>query len=246
MGRVNLLPAVAALVTTGAAQAGVITFEDLDHGEIVTGVTVDGVSVGISALNPNRDHDLAIVFDSLRENTSDPDLEFPWARGNLAPSVLLGNLLIIAENDVDGDGDGLIDDPDDEGSRPAGSITLEFDTGVSAFGMDLIDVEGGIAENGSVQFLVNGGVVGELGFADFADPLSTVYDSTVAFGNNSANRLSPVAATAFGVTDVDEIRVHLGGSGAIDNLVFTAVPAPGAAAMMLAGLAGCGGRRRRV
>ena len=50
-----------------------------------------------------------LCFDSLLSNTADPDLEGPpWATGNLAPDTVLGNVLIIAENDVDSDVDGLI------------------------------------------------------------------------------------------------------------------------------------------
>ena len=51
---------------------------------------------------------------------------------------VLGNLLIIAENDIDGNGDGFIDNPDDAGVRPAGALFFDFNSPLTSFGIDIL------------------------------------------------------------------------------------------------------------
>lgn len=215
-----------------------IGFDSLSNGEIVTN-QISGVT--ISAMNPNRPFDLAITFDTLLNGTADGDLEGPsWAAGNLAAAgVELGNILILAENDIDMDGDGLIDSPDDEGSRPAGTIFIDLDEPAQTFGFDLIDIEADMDEGaGHVEFYMNGGLISSIDFSEFANAASVYYDPTVEYGNNSANRISPINPGAL----FDEVRFVMGGSGGIDNLTFE-IPAPGALALL--GVAALVGRRRR-
>ena len=59
------------------------------------------------------------------------------------------------------------------------------------------------------------------------------YDPTVRFlGNNTANRISPLTASelsAFSgnpISVFDRVELRLGGSGGIDNLVFSSPPPP--------------------
>jgi hypothetical protein len=114
------------------AVAALIDFDSLQHGEIAN---AQFAGVSISADNVGGGPDLAIIFDSRERSTEDTDLEGPggvpdktWSGGNLPNATVLGNMLIIAENDKDTDpADGFIDKPDDEGSRPAGSIYFDFD-----------------------------------------------------------------------------------------------------------------------
>jgi len=229
----TLLTATAALATAGAAHASLITFEEYQHGEIVSGVSgLTGVTV--TAVNPNRSHDLAIIFDSRLTDTADPDLEAPWNMGNIDPDTVLGNLLIIAENDVDSDGDGFIDSPDDEGSRPAGSLSFSFDTAITEFGMDLVDVEGVNAENGSLDFYLDDALLASVSFDEFITLGSMFYDPTIEFGNNSANRIAPITAAMINADAFNGVRVNMGGSGALDNIAYR-VPAPGAAVALLGG-----------
>ena len=109
----------------------VLDFESLMHGEIVGGQFSVSHGVTISATNIGGGPDLAIAFDSTKTGTADPDLEDPWtfmgSTGNIPEGTILGKVLIIAENDEDKNNDNLIDSPDDEGSRPAGSIFFDFD-----------------------------------------------------------------------------------------------------------------------
>jgi len=111
---------------TSEAEALVLDFDDLAQGEIVSSQFLKTQGVTISAINFGSGPGLAIIFDSLNPTGGDYDLAGPsWAGGNLASAnTVLGKILIISENDIDSNLDGLIDFPDDEGSRPAGSIFL--------------------------------------------------------------------------------------------------------------------------
>lgn len=233
--------AVAAALAAAPAHADtIITFSGLEHGRIVTDQFA-GLGVTIAADNPNRSFDLAAIFDSQRTGTADPDLEGPpWSRGNLAPNTVLGNLLIIAENNR-GSSDGVLDDPDDEGNRPGGDLIFTFSAGATVFGLDLVDIEGVTDELGELRFFRSGQQVGVVSFAAFVTSGNAYYDPTVRFGDRSANRIAPIAASAFGVSRFDRVVVHLGGSGAVDNIV---IPAPSAAGLLALGALGLARRRR--
>ncbi len=218
------------------ARAGIVDFEDLAHGMIVNTQYGSTLGLTISADNVGGGPDLAVVFDStIRGSTPDPDLVGPpapedWDRGNLAPDTVLGLMLIIAENDRDRDDDGVLDNPDDEGSRPAGSIYFDFDQPVHSFGFDLVDVEGP-AEYGrdsgyfAVFYDPQGAQLARVGFSQFVTPGDPFYDPTIEFGNNSANRIQPIGASQFGLASFGRVQINLGGSGAVDNLTFS-TPAP--------------------
>src|SRR5436190_16557817 len=113
-----LLAVVGAFGFTSIAAAAVLNFESQTHGKVVAnqyrsyqgGITISADN--FRAGGP----DMAIVFDSRRTNTADPDLQAPFVAGNLAPgTTTVGNMLIIAENSIEANHDGLIDSPDDEG-----------------------------------------------------------------------------------------------------------------------------------
>ena len=221
-----------------SSDALTLTFSGLEHGLIVS--NVDGVDITVE--NPVGP-DIAAIFDGLVNGTADPDLEGPlWDLGNLAPDTVLGQMLIIAENDQDLGGDGILDDPDDEGF--GGRITFDdLPSGLTAFGFDLVDVEIE-TELGSVEFYEGEVLVGTVGFEDFVNPGSTFYDPTVEFGDNSANRIEPIRMSQLGGTTYDRVEVFFEGSSAIDNLQF--IPEPMTGALLGAGLLGLGmiGRRR--
>lgn len=237
-----LLMTAALLVWSSGAAAATIDFDDLAVGEFVTNQYLASNGVTIEATNFARPFDDAITLDSL---TGESDLRGPaWNGGNLAPAAtVLGNVLILAENITDDDMDGLVDRPDDEGSRPAGLFDISFMDPISSFGLDLVDVESPVAEAGSLEFYFSGGLVGTLTFQDLADA-----DASIEYGNNSANRIAPILASLFQAEAFDRVVVNLGGSAAIDNLEFepTQVPEPGVAALLGLGLVlGAGSLRRR-
>lgn len=232
--------ACAVLAAAGAgAQAQTINFNTLLHGEIVTSQFSPLLTV--SAINPNRAFDIAAAFDTSLMGTSDPDLEGPpWSGGNLAISntkVHLGMALIIAENDTDADFDGILDDPDDEGSRPAGQLIFDFDQAYAVFGFDVIDIEGVVEESSSLEFYLGGALVETIDFTEFTNNASSHFDASIVFGNNHANRVSPIDVAG----GFDRVVINVGGSAAFDNITIPAAPT-GALVALGAPLAA---RRRR-
>ncbi|MCZ6834958.1 MAG: thrombospondin type 3 repeat:Cna B-type, partial [Planctomycetota bacterium] len=81
--KAHALVALLFLGSSSAAQAGLITFDNLGNGEIVS-EQYASMGVHIRARNFHKSHDLALTFDSLLTGTADTDLEGPsWATGNI-------------------------------------------------------------------------------------------------------------------------------------------------------------------
>ena len=108
----------------------VLTFEeetfgkplDLLPGTWITDQFAD-LGINISAANDNPMHpNKAILFDTINPTGEDDDLITPGP--GLNNDTPLGKVLIIAEDDVDADNDGYVDDPDDEAG--GGRITFDF------------------------------------------------------------------------------------------------------------------------
>lgn len=236
--------ALAGLAFAGTAHAAdpapvTVTFNDLVHGEIVTN-QYDSLGLNIAAFNPNRDFDLAVAFDTTRTKTRDDDLEDPWSGGNMPSNTYLGNVLIIQENDKS-IRDGVVKYPDDEGSRPAGTLSFTFDTDIDMIGFDVVDIEDNNVEFTYMDFYKDGAFFGFLSFSEFESGGSL--DNGAVWGNNSANHID-----AFSIVDrwgmtADKVVLHAGGSMGFDNLVFRPVPTPGTAALI--GLGGLVTLRRR-
>jgi len=220
------------------AEALVLDFDDLPQGDIVSSQFLKTNGITISAKNFGSGPGLAIIFDSLNPTGQDYDLAGPpWEGGNLASAnTVLGKILIIAENDVDLDGDGLIDFPDDEGNRPAGSIYFDFENPMCSVGFDLIDVEGpsefGRNSGFVATFFMGGAELARVGFDQFINENSMFYDPTVEYGNNKANRISPISVDALSsftgtsITAFDKVEFNLGGSSAIDNIDVSTCQTP--------------------
>jgi hypothetical protein len=186
-----IVKTAAAIVGCAAVlvRADVITFDDLAHGEIVDNQYSASNGLTISAVNLGGGPDLAAAFNTNLSGTADPDLEGPpWATGNLPLDTEFGNALIIAENDG-GSGDGILDSPDDEGSRPAGTLVFDFDRSISEFGFDLLDVEGpeeyGPHSGYVMTFYSEDATMASIGFGNFITRDGAVY------GDNSPLATSP-------------------------------------------------------
>lgn len=252
--------AASACLGGGAREAGaiVIDFDELVHGEVVSGQYA-GQGVVITADNIGGGPDISLAFDSTLTGTNDPDLEDQFDLGNLAGATL-GRLLIIQENQLGQGGSvgipgedrntgqpgqsGYI--PDDEGSRPAGSLFFDFTTPITEFGFDLIDVEGPEEYNRNSGFFATffgGGAEVRVGFGLFVSPDSSFFEPGVEYGDNSANRIGPLTARELGLESMERVEINFGGSGAVDNVNYQFIPEPsflafGAALPLLA-------RRRR-
>ena len=150
---------------------------------------------------------------------------------------MLDNILILQESET-GCGDGTCDDPDDEGSRPAGDFTFLFQETFQLFRFDLIDVENETDELGRIVFLLGGVEVVAVGFDEFLG-----LGLGVVYGNNSANRIDLGL-----IGDFDTVVIEMGGSGGVDNLVALhkePVPEPSTGALMGLGLLALGIASRR-
>ncbi len=186
----------------------VIDFEfDASGAAILAGAVIDDqyalAGVTISAANANVSHpDAAICFDSANPTGGDTDLRTPGSgAGN---DTALGNILIIAERLTDADGDGLVDNPDDEAQ--GGSLTFSFAVPVVLSSLTVIDIE----ETGAMLLTTSDG-----GTAELSIPAST---------DNSVQTLALDGVLA---TSLD---VVLPGSGAVDRLAFCLtedLPPPG-------------------
>ena len=229
---------LAATAQAGAPGGTLIDFNGYPAGTIIdTEYAYEGVVISVQ--KPNDNPRVATLYDTTRTGEPDPDLQRPFDRGNLAPTGPGGNVLILPLNDTDRNGDGRIDQPNDDPDHPAGQFTFDFTTPISSFGFDLIDVEGPREYNNNsgyfASFYIDGQLEARVGFGAFVDPSSPFYDATVKYGDNSANRIRPITAREVGMPQFDRVVLNFGGSGATDNIFFTPVPEP--AALGLAALA---------
>ncbi len=214
--RITAIALAAFGVSAAQAQSIFIDFDRDAHGNIIrAGQVLDseysGVGVSIKA-NNFTGPDKAIAFDSQNPTGGDTDLR----------TKNQGNVLIIAENDKDANKDGLVDVPDDEGSRPSGWVEFSFAQDILSGGLSFIDIE---EKGGRIDFFQGSNQVNEIAIA--------------AKGDNSFQTLNWSGFT------YDRMRVNLAGSGAMDDLRAEAVPEPATMIGLGAAAAFMARRRRR-
>jgi hypothetical protein len=188
-------------VPAAEAQAPIVlNFESFPAGHVLTDADLpSGVSVNVQNTSGLPGHpDKAIFFLSdcpVSCSGGDYDLRTPGSgSGNNSPQ---GNLLIVAEDDVDSNSDGLVDDPDDE--EGGGRIHFTFDEPHKLLSVRVIDIE-------QAEEFPSGVVIG---LAAGGEQL-IFYDE---IGNNSAQTIvvdDPQPASS--ITFVFE------GTGAIDDI----------------------------
>ncbi len=244
--------------SSSAAVATDLDFREGTHGETITTKFLAQYGVTVSAENFTPGHpDKAIIFDTRKTNTADFDLEGwnkfsnsgrKWSAGNLKGKNDLGKILIIPENDIDANNNGLIDSPDDEGGRPSGEMTFLFRTAITELGFNLIDQEAPStypANSAFVRFFNGNTQVGQVNFKQFVTAGDPLFDSTVKFADHSANQIKPILASRFGVASFNKVIFNFGWSDAVDRLQFRQIPEPATGAL-LAGLTPILLRRRRA
>ena len=199
----------------------VLDFEGPPAGTIASGVTTrHGLGpVLVNGVNPSLGPtNAAVLFDSSDPTGGDSDLGTPnedfggpgEGDGGDAGSPYenrrtLGNLLIVAKDLNDADDDGLVDDPGDT-NDPGARLELDFSAigPITLKGITVVDVENANARLEAFDML--GEEMTEVPF-----PIT---------GNNGAARIDLGS-----IQGVGSVVVHLGGSAAVDDLVFeTRVP----------------------
>ena len=207
-----------------------LDFDDneFQHGTVIDDQYYDEYGIMITAQNNNGSNpDLAVLFNTELDNTRDADLESPWSGGNIAhrlPDGLatnFGNALIIAENTDDLDGDGILDNPDDEASGGTIKFTMSHQN-VLGFQASFIDFEE--TNNYSIFLTEDELNTATINFAQFMDSTSLWYDPYITLGDNFVNVLPLIWAQDVGLNYFQEITFELPGSGAIDSLYFVTDP----------------------
>ena len=219
----------------GAASAGpadncVIDFEGLSAGTVVTELSVgQGISgcttnktIPVTSQNGFFGSEAAIVFDSDCPPAggcfTDPDLGTPnqdfggpgigaggMSGSPFANDVALGNLLILAENKIDSNGDDLVDEPDD--ADVPGRVALNLmnlgPKGAKVNSVTLVDVELDEGENPATVTLLGDGPPSVLALVDT--------------GNNGVFTIAGIA-----LEGVKTIEVDLKGSSALASVLLNA------------------------
>ena len=226
---------------TAATETSMLDFSGLSHESEVT-TEVPGVT--ISAINPNRDFDTAIVWDYLAR----PDLA---SAGHFGPALSGGNR---------GNGDGLtkgvslkgVNSSGLEGNRPAGTLIFEFDQPIDSFQFTISDVEGPVEFDTSSGFFLDfesGDTdLQRVFFGDLITPGNAFFDPTLEFGNGTVNRIELFEASMFGADSFDKVSISLGGSAIITEITTRnaeVIPTPGAVAGGLGLMTLIAARRRR-
>jgi hypothetical protein len=221
---------VSLLCLGSAANAVVLNFEGFSAGQIIDDEysVAPTPGVTISAVNLSSGPNAAIIFDTNSPTGGDSDLGAPFNSDNslLSDNFLPGNVLIIQETNDCNFITGFCDVPDDEGSQRAGEFEFIFNNAVTLETLDFFDIESG--ENS--------------GHADSEIHLYDASNSEIFIGSffvpntNGDNKWNQLD---FGsVVGVKRMVIEMKGSGAIDNLVFTAVPIPATVWLFGSGLLG--------
>jgi hypothetical protein len=159
-----------------------------------------GVGVVIATINNTPGHpDKGIIFDSSAPTGGDPDLGTPGP--GVGNDTALGNLMIVAENDTDSDGDGLVDDPDDEAG--GGILRFDFKEPWELCSATIVDTDD--ANPTELRF-----------YTDVLGPADVI--PIMNLGDNS------VQTVEFEKTNIRRFEVVFGGSGGLAK--FDAVPCP--------------------
>ena len=211
---------------------GTIDFdvENLPKGTILSEVDIDlggGASAGPVSVHgtlPGFPQNRAVIFDSSLRTGGDTDLGTPnqdfggpgigngGGTGSQFPNDQEQlNILIVAEDLVDADNDGLVDDPDD---GTLFGMLLEFDfrsiqapfrpAAVTVYSITTVDLSGG--NPGEVRFYDDNGLL-----------IAT--EALVSTGNNALNTVTfgPGGSGVFGAA---RMEVQLNESSGIDDIVM--------------------------
>ena len=160
------------------------------------------------------ENDRALVFNTGLTGTADSDLEASFSSGNAAGDTF-DNIMIVAENMIDADGDGLIDSPDDNGG--GGYAWFDFEsTHISNVGFDVFDIDSGEVDAFGA-FLYD-----DYGTASFLSgtQLAGSFGTGVQWGDHSANHFDSIQAADLGLANISGLVFTLPNGGGFDNITF--------------------------
>ncbi|BDS05653.1 hypothetical protein NT6N_06930 [Oceaniferula spumae] len=239
------LPMSAQAQTAAPQKRYEISFDEtamgLSHGTLFSGNEYAGVGGGVTfTVNSKGDHNQLLIFDTDESGTRDDDLENPFIGGNLKGVRGLGNALIIAENTIDNNGDGLVDRPDDEAR--GGTIGVVFGNDrVASVGFNLYDTPENDDSDVSIVFKDSTGKS-----VTWRAPELIAHGSNVAFGNHFGNEFNGIKAKDLDLANIQSIDFNIE-SGAVDSLHYCeVVPEPTSIALLGIGFAGMLFRRKRA
>ena len=187
-----------------AAGNAILAGQDISSAYSAWGV--DTIVWTAMSMNPSTDLGDPIAFDSANPTGGDWDLGTPNQQyggpgvgvGGASNMLPLGNILISAENDIDANNDGLIDDPDDDAG--GAWFVFQFDSPTCIFSATVIDQD---ANETPADLIAYDAAGNQLEWIDFSSS-----------GNNGVETLD------FSICGVDHVMVDIYSSGAVDNLVL--------------------------
>ncbi|MEM9809739.1 MAG: hypothetical protein AAF788_00785 [Pseudomonadota bacterium] len=83
-------------LSTGAAQAALISFEEYSAGDIVGDMVIDGVTVSVTGAS--NDGYGAMIYDSRTPSQADPDLGGPFTDVRGGDDIAPGNIVVLSED----------------------------------------------------------------------------------------------------------------------------------------------------
>jgi hypothetical protein len=218
MGAAAFAAAVFVILSFTSSTATVLDFNGLIAGTVVAGEDPTGETVlndsfiefALSCVNNGNGPNSVVVFDSRNPTGDDYDLGTPnvdfdgpgVGRGGASGrpgenDTSWGNLLIIAENVTDCDGDGLVDTPDDEAG--GGVFIFEFERAVIIHRVVLVDIDWD--EWAEVRLYNDSGIVATI-------PAQTLGDNSVQTLDGGLH------------TGIRRMEVELSSSGAIGEIEY--------------------------
>jgi len=210
----------------------------LPTGAIVSQVYANGGALGLvgpievhGTFPANPTANSAVIFDSAMRTGGDSDLGTPnedFGGPGVGSAGGAGEpyqndrsqerILIVAENLVDANGDGLVDDPDD-GTLPGMLLVLDFSTIVQPL------APSGVTVHRITHIDMEAALPGEIRLYD----ASNLLISTTPIQQTGSNGLltQEIGAPGAGVAGVMRMEIELQGSCAVDDIEFS-LPLPGA------------------